>query len=347
MNERTRMRILQGFRRRLMAAVLLMIFGAAAFGQNATVHRIQPGDTLARLCWQYRVRLDAVQAANPGVADPLTAGRQLVIPLAADKPMAVVAPRAEPSVRPATAVPVRLAMAVPMKAAIPVEPVAQPPPEAPSRRPPPPKEASASDAPPPPSTEAAKPSAIANVPPPAPTVSEPSRRLDFLGEARRLSARGLRYNGRWTPPGQRQAWAMDCSNTARYLYQAAGGIDIGRTASDQYYFLRLKRRAWDVPMGWDHKPRLDYLRKHLRAGDLLFWENTYKPVRKPDITHVMVFLGEDAQGRWQMAGSQTSRGVNIYQFDAQAPKGGYSSWFGLVRREGRFVAYGRPLGGVE
>ena len=137
---------------------------------------------------------------------------------------------------------------------------------------------------------------------------------------------------------------MDCSNTSRYLYRAAAGMDIGRTASDQYYFLRLKHRAWDVPTGWDHLPRLDFLRKHLAPGDLLFWENTYKPVRSPDITHVMVYLGAAADGRWQMAGAQASAGVSIYRFDPQAPKGGYSSWFGLVHHEGRFVAYGRPLG---
>jgi cell wall-associated NlpC family hydrolase len=136
---------------------------------------------------------------------------------------------------------------------------------------------------------------------------------------------------------------MDCSNTSRYLYRTVAGVDIGRTASDQYYFLRLKNRAWDVPTGWDHLPKIDYLRKHLAPGDLLFWENTYKPVRSPDITHVMVFLGQDSNGRWLMAGSQESAGVSIYRFDPQAPKGGYSAWFGLVHHEGRFVAYGRPL----
>jgi hypothetical protein len=289
--------------------------GLCAAQENTVVHRVQPGDTLPRLCWQYKVRLDALGAANPGASDPLTAGQRLVIPLWEAPTVVAPAVRAEPETRSAAA-PMRLAMAVPVRAAGAVIP------SLPAVR------------------EEPAPEASEMMPPPAaPTTG----RWDFLGEARRLSARGLRYNGRWTPPGQRAAWVMDCSNTSRYLYQAVAGIDIGRTASDQYYFLRQKRRAWDVPMGWDGHPKLDYLRTHLRVGDLLFWENTYKPVRKPDITHVMVFLGEDAQGRWQMAGSQTSQGVNIYRFDAQAPKGGYSSWFGLVHHEGRFVAYGRPL----
>jgi hypothetical protein len=53
-----------------------------------------------------------------------------------------------------------------------------------------------------------------------------------------------------------------------------------------------------------------------------------------------------------MAGSQTSRGgehnrrnggPDIYVFDPTKPCGGYSTWLGLVRHQGRFCAYGRPL----
>ncbi len=173
--------------------------------------------------------------------------------------------------------------------------------------------------------------------PPPPT---PSANIQgsFLSAARSLAAQRIRYEGRWTPPGEREPWVMDCSNTSRYLYRAVAGIDIGRTASDQYYFLRQRNRAWDV-----RPPSIEFLKRHLQPGDLLFWENTYRPVRDPDITHVMIFLGADEDGRWQMAGSQEADGVSIYRFDPLAPKGGYSSWFGLVHHQGRFVAYGRPL----
>ena len=41
---------------------------------------------------------------------------------------------------------------------------------------------------------------------------------------------------------------------------------------------------------------------------------------------------------------QRSRGVSVYEFDATKAKGGYRTFFGLFKHEGRFVAYGRPLG---
>lgn len=138
---------------------------------------------------------------------------------------------------------------------------------------------------------------------------------------------------------------MDCSNTARWLYREAAGVELPRTASDQYESLRVAGKLWETPRPDASRPdRLDrFLATRLQPGDLLFWENTYRPVRQPDITHVMIYLGRDASGRLLMAGSQSSQGVSIYRFDPHATKGGYSAWFGLVRRHGRFVAYGRPL----
>lgn len=144
------------------------------------------------------------------------------------------------------------------------------------------------------------------------------------------------YNGGFTPPGAGKPWAMDCSNTARWLYLSAAGYELPRTASDQYEKLRYARRLWKVNAasnGW---------RKRLRPGDLLFWENTYRPKRKPPITHVMVYLGRNPDGSMRMAGSQGSKGVDIYTFRPETPYGGYN-WFLWFRRTGKFVAYGRPL----
>jgi cell wall-associated NlpC family hydrolase len=144
------------------------------------------------------------------------------------------------------------------------------------------------------------------------------------------------YNGGFTPPGSTKTWAMDCSNTARWLYLSAAGYELPRTASDQYEKLRAARRLWKVnasSTGW---------RSRLRPGDLLFWENTYRPKRKPPITHVMVYLGRNPDGSMRMAGSQGSKGVDIYTFRPEAPHGGYN-WFLWFRRTGRFVAFGRPL----
>jgi LysM repeat protein/cell wall-associated NlpC family hydrolase len=174
----------------------------------------------------------------------------------------------------------------------------------------------------------------------------------FLAEARALGNRGIEYDEDWRPPGESSSWAMDCSNTARYLYKVTTGIQLPRTASDQYYYLHLQGKAWDVPQTAYGYPDANYLRENLKPGDLLFWENTYRPERQPPITHVMVFLGANSQGQWIMAGSQTSRGgehnrsnggPDIYVFRPSQPCGGYTTWLGLVHHRGRFCAFGRPL----
>lgn len=147
--------------------------------------------------------------------------------------------------------------------------------------------------------------------------------------------RGFRYNAHWKPPGSSGAWAMDCSNTARWIALSAFGIKIPRTASDQYLYFaqkgRLKRAARNAQK----------LARVLRPGDFLFWKDTYPPKRQPPITHVMVYLGRSAEGAMLMAGSQSSHGVNIYRFHPEKDYGGYR-WLFFFRRHGRFVGYGRP-----
>ena len=174
----------------------------------------------------------------------------------------------------------------------------------------------------------------------------------FLQEARALGNEGIEYDEDWRPPGESHSWAMDCSNTARYLYKVTTGIELPRTASDQYYYLHLQGKAWDVPQTAYGLADTDFLRRNLKPGDLLFWENTYQPERQPPITHVMVFLGTNDKGQWIMAGSQTSRGgehnrsnggPDIYIFRPSQPCGGYTTWMGLVHHQGRFCAFGRPL----
>ncbi len=174
----------------------------------------------------------------------------------------------------------------------------------------------------------------------------------FLQQARALGNQGIEYDEDWRPPGESQAWAMDCSNTARYIYKVTTGIQLPRTASDQYYYLHLQGKAWDVPQAADGWADCNFLRHNLKPGDLLFWENTYRPERQPPITHVMVYLGVNDKGQWIMAGSQTSRGgehnrrnggPDIYVFRPTQPCGGYTTWMGLVHHQGRFCAFGRPL----
>jgi cell wall-associated NlpC family hydrolase len=174
----------------------------------------------------------------------------------------------------------------------------------------------------------------------------------FFQQARQLGNQGIEYDEDWRPPGEARSWAMDCSNTARYLYKVTANIQLPRTASDQYYYLHLQGKAWDAPLNEQGFVDTQFLRSHLKPGDLLFWENTYRPERQPPITHVMVYLGVNEKGQWIMAGSQSSRGgehnrrnggPDIYVFRPSQPCGGYTTWLGMVHHHGRFCAFGRPL----
>jgi cell wall-associated NlpC family hydrolase len=174
----------------------------------------------------------------------------------------------------------------------------------------------------------------------------------FFQQARLLGNEGIEFDGDWRPPGEPRSWAMDCSNTSRYLYKVTAGIQLPRTASDQYYYLHLQGKAWDAPLNSQGFVDTQFLRRNLKPGDLLFWENTYRPERQPPITHVMVYLGTNEKGQWIMAGSQSSRGgehnrrnggPDIYVFRPSQPCGGYTTWMGLVHHQGRFCAFGRPL----
>jgi cell wall-associated NlpC family hydrolase len=355
---------------------------------------VQPGDTILRLCWLYRVRAEAIREANPGVDDPLPIGRRLSIPLdptgASGSPSpgadgaprqsassntraaflaAVVAPHVGPRAgsadltssspvpapAPSPAVNRASRLATVLPAARTARTPSPLPPTAAAETPPivtttrlPPLPAAAGPTPRP----LARPEFVGAAPPtpaqaslaPVPSIRTPggAAKPNFEDAARWLMARNIHYNESWTPPGEHEPWVMDCSNTARWLYRTVAGVDLPRTASDQYESLRHRNRAWDVPAGNGGQSDLDYIIAHVQMGDLLFWENTYAPVRPSNITHVMILLGEDDDHHWKMVGSQTRDGVSIYEFDPDGIKGGYTSLAGNVYHPGRFVAYGRP-----
>jgi cell wall-associated NlpC family hydrolase len=182
----------------------------------------------------------------------------------------------------------------------------------------------------------------------------PGRATEHMrSEIRRIAAQKIRYKGAWRPPGETVSWIMDCSNTTRWLYQRVTGVDIGRTASDQYMNLRSRGRVWNVPKDSFGNPDKDFLDKNLRPGDLLFWEHTYRPIRWPAITHVAIYLGKDEKGRHLMAASNSSGtatrrgGPNIYVFRPEMNFGGYRPIGSSRYRHGRFVAFGRPIDNLD
>ena len=162
-----------------------------------------------------------------------------------------------------------------------------------------------------------------------------SARADLETNARWLAGQGIGYSRPWVPPGEVKPWSMDCSNAVRWLHREHRGEMLPRTSSDQYELFRRRGKFQRA------KPDASRLMRTLRRGDLLFWEHTYRPVRKPPVTHVMMYLGRDPQGRMWMAGSQGSRGVGIYEFRPKMKMGGYP-WFLWFRREGKFLGYARP-----
>lgn len=158
---------------------------------------------------------------------------------------------------------------------------------------------------------------------------------EIESKARWLADQGIRYGRGWVPPGEDASWSMDCSNTVRWLHRELYGRSLPRTASAQYEYFRQQRRFRRA------RPDASALARVLRPGDLLFWEHTYRPKRKPPITHVMMYLGRDAAGKMWMVGAQGSRGVDLYEFRPRGPMGGYR-FFLWFRREGRFIGYARP-----
>ena len=168
-------------------------------------------------------------------------------------------------------------------------------------------------------------------------VSDPA----LMAEAQSLQAQGIRYGGSFVPPGENSAWRMDCSNAARYLMRQTRGVELPRTASEQYNYVRSNGRLKRVGGLFGGVPDTGWWAKRLRPGDLLFWEHTYKPQRKPPVTHVMVYLGRGESGELLMAGSQNSRGVGIYKLKPRVPYGGHGGFLGLFKKKGKLVAYGR------
>lgn len=188
----------------------------------------------------------------------------------------------------------------------------------------------------------------------------PYQHANLVDHMRELSALRIAYNQGWKPPGDTKAWAMDCSNTSRYIYKTVFGLQLPRTASDQYFALKQAQRITYAPRLANGKIDTETLLSQLRSGDLLFWQWTYDIDRDPPITHVMVYLGRTADGTPKMAGSAsrskgeqtTSGGVNVYVFDPNANMGGVKNFMGDYIRRGEFVGFGRvikqePLTGTQ
>ncbi|MEM9400669.1 MAG: NlpC/P60 family protein [Verrucomicrobiota bacterium] len=170
--------------------------------------------------------------------------------------------------------------------------------------------------------------------------------------SRWLATKRISYAKKWSPPNEKDYWVMDCSNTARYLYKKTFNVSLPRTASSQYYTLKKEGKVHAAPLLNDGSVDTEKLLSQLRSGDLLFWEWTYDIKRTPPVSHVMIYLGQTANGKAKMTGSASRArgehgrqgGIDVYSFNPNSPSGGVKNIFGKYVRRGRFIAYGRPMG---
>lgn len=146
--------------------------------------------------------------------------------------------------------------------------------------------------------------------------SEPAKKLISL--ALDLATKNLGYLYGSADPGKK---GMDCSGTIYYLLNKAGIKEVPRSSDLIYQWVKEKGRFYAVTA--HELSSLQFA--HLRPGDLLFWSGTYAIKRKLDVTHVMLYLGKNKEGKPLMIGASNGRtyqGKKVYGvsvFDFQLP----------------------------
>ena len=184
---------------------------------------------------------------------------------------------------------------------------------------------------------------------PGHSAATPEQHQKLIETCRWLSKQDLAYGQSWQPPGHPHVITMDCSNTIRFIVWKVFGLNLPRTASSQYVFLKERGKVREVPLRKDGKVDPAELVADMRSGDLLFWEWTYNVPRDPPISHVMIYLGRKKDGQAMVAGSsqrmdgERGGGVDIYTFDPNAPSGNARNFFNFITHRGRLVAYARPI----
>lgn len=132
-----------------------------------------------------------------------------------------------------------------------------------------------------------------------------------------------------------ESGGMDCSGTISFLLKDFGMTSVPRQADQLYKWVWEKGEFYAVNA--HHFDSFEFA--HLKPGDLLFWTDTYQVERDPPITHVMLYLGKDKQGKPMMFGASEGRGENnehlrgVRVFDFDLPKNN-------LTHHARFIGYG-------
>ena len=140
-----------------------------------------------------------------------------------------------------------------------------------------------------------------------------------------LAAFDIKYSKAWTPPDSNKPVKLDCSGTVQYLYSKALSKTMPRDSYSQYNFFKEKGWLFQPPKGADNKVNTEELKKQLKFGDLIYWQDSYNvpPDRTPPVSHVMIYMGTDVTGVMRVTGSNTwgdglitkGGGPDIYIFD--------------------------------
>ena len=165
---------------------------------------------------------------------------------------------------------------------------------------------------------------------------DPPTVLAFLKDSESLARSGMNYRFGGESP---EEGGFDCSGTIHYLLQRQGYRNLPRQANHFYQWLD---QAGTLVKTSGRDPEKVYTKLH--AGDLLFWKGTYKTRRRPNVTHVMIYMGYDHNKREHVmfgargtkANGRNGNGVDLHRFVLGQGKGkfvGYGSIPGLVRMQ--------------
>lgn len=119
---------------------------------------------------------------------------------------------------------------------------------------------------------------------------------------------------------------MDCSGTIYYLLKSLGVKDVPRQSDQIYSWAEKNGKLIKVKSQEFNSPELS----QLKPGDLLFWTGTYAVKRDIPITHVMIYLGLNAENKPLMFGASDGRtyqnkkmwGVSVFDFRLSNGRGG-------------------------
>ena len=98
-----------------------------------------------------------------------------------------------------------------------------------------------------------------------PAAVSPEQHQKLVETCRWLSQQDLAYGQSWQPPGHPHVITMDCSNTIRFIVWKVFGLNLPRTASDQYVFLRERGKVRAVPLQPDGRVDPERLLSEMRS----------------------------------------------------------------------------------